>query len=324
MLQIPTWLLRMIFVFIGISLGAVVTPETLHGMATYPLSIAVLLVTMACVGYFGATYLRLVHGWDTAAAYLAAAPGGLSQVMAIAAEIGVDPRGIAFDAVHPGGRSIAVSMPAGLTLFGLVGHGTSSASPCPFNPALLGELAIWSPSRPWPAIAAYRIRFPGGLLFGAVRGIGGAARQRANPCRDALVGDQHGDDRPRRGHRSRFAGTPLRLLLCLTWPPRSARSPWRWRSRRYSRPGWSNFLPLPLRIAEVMIAFAPGSVDAMMLLALALISIRSMSARITSRASSSYRWPCRFIVRRAALARLADKVPKEPLKPQFRPPPFQD
>ena len=33
-----------VFVLVGISLGAGVTPETLHGMATYPLSIAVLLV----------------------------------------------------------------------------------------------------------------------------------------------------------------------------------------------------------------------------------------------------------------------------------------
>ena len=36
---IPTLLMRAIFILIGISLGAVVTPETLHGMATYPLSI---------------------------------------------------------------------------------------------------------------------------------------------------------------------------------------------------------------------------------------------------------------------------------------------
>ena len=41
---IPTLLMRAIFVLIGISLGAVVTPETLHGMATYPLSIIVLLL----------------------------------------------------------------------------------------------------------------------------------------------------------------------------------------------------------------------------------------------------------------------------------------
>ena len=60
---IPTLLMRAIFVLIGTSLGAVVTPETLHGMATYPLSIAVLIVAMAVISVGGAGYLRLVHGW---------------------------------------------------------------------------------------------------------------------------------------------------------------------------------------------------------------------------------------------------------------------
>ena len=36
--------MRILLVLIGISLGAVVTPATLNGMATYPLSIAVLIV----------------------------------------------------------------------------------------------------------------------------------------------------------------------------------------------------------------------------------------------------------------------------------------
>ena len=76
---IPTLMMRAIFVLIGISLGAVVTPETLHGMATYPLSIAVLLVAMAVISIAGAGYLQFVHGWGKVDAYLAAAPGGMSS-----------------------------------------------------------------------------------------------------------------------------------------------------------------------------------------------------------------------------------------------------
>ena len=78
---LPVLFTRAVFVLIGISLGSVVTPETLHGMATYPLSIAALIVAMACIGLAGAAYLRFVHGWDKVAAYLAAAPGGMSQVI---------------------------------------------------------------------------------------------------------------------------------------------------------------------------------------------------------------------------------------------------
>jgi len=54
-MSLPGPLMRTIFVLIGISLGAVVTPETLHGMATYPRSIAVLIVAWCTAG------IRLTH-----------------------------------------------------------------------------------------------------------------------------------------------------------------------------------------------------------------------------------------------------------------------
>lgn len=92
---IPVLLMRVIFVLIGISLGAVVTPETLHGMAAYPLSITVLIAAMAVIAVTGSYYLQLVHGWDKVSAYLASAPGGMSQVVGIAAEVGAEVRGIA-------------------------------------------------------------------------------------------------------------------------------------------------------------------------------------------------------------------------------------
>src|SRR5262249_59357673 len=92
---IPTLLMRAIFVLIGASLGAVVTPETLHGMATYPLSIAVLILAMAVISVGGAGYLRLVHRWGTVDSYLAAAPGGLSPVLALGAELGGGRWGVA-------------------------------------------------------------------------------------------------------------------------------------------------------------------------------------------------------------------------------------
>jgi len=58
---VPTLLMRAIFILIGISLGAVVTPETLHGITTYPLSILVLLLAMTVISVGGAGYLRVVH-----------------------------------------------------------------------------------------------------------------------------------------------------------------------------------------------------------------------------------------------------------------------
>ena len=313
---IPTLLMRTIFVLIGISLGAVVTPETLHGMATYPLSIAVLLVAMACISFAGAAYLQLVHGWDKAAAYLAAAPGGLGQVMALAAEIGADLRAIAIvQTIRV--VIVAVGLPAGLSLLGLVGHATRSAGG-PFNPALLDELAILVAASTVVAIIAHRFRFPGGLLFGAMltsavlhgSGLIHAVMPWwvANTAMIAL-GAVTG---------SRFANTPLRLLL------------------HYIAAAFGSFAVavaiaavfaaglisvLSLRIAEVMIAFAPGSVDAMMLLALALHldPVYVGAHHLTRIFFVSLTLP--FLARHAARPL---KAPNDAIKPPLVRPPFQD
>ncbi len=313
---VPTPLMRTIFVLIGISLGAVVTPETLHGMATYPLSIAVLIVAMACISFLGAGYLRLVHGWDKAAAYLAAAPGGLSQVMALAAEIGADLRAIAIvQTIRV--VIVAVGLPAGLSLLGLVGHTTGSAGG-PFNPALLDELAILVAASTVVAIIANRVRFPGGLLFGAMltsavlhgSGLIHAVMPWwvANTAMIAL-GAVTG---------SRFANTPLRLLLNFVAAAFGSFAVAVAIAAVFAA-GLMNVLPL--HIAEVMIAFAPGSVDAMLLLALALHldPVYVGAHHLTRILFVSLTMP--LVARRIGHPR---KAPDDASKPPRKRPPFED
>jgi len=262
----PTWLMRTIFVLVGISLGAVVTPATLQGMANYPLSIVVLIVAMAFVAVAGAYYLQKVHGWDRMSAYLAAAPGGMSQVIALAAEVGADLRAIAIVQTMRV-VIVAVGLPAALALFGLVHTGSPSSVGGPFVASQLGELALLIGTSGAVAALAHYVRFPGGLLFGAMvtsaiwHGTGlihavmpWSAVNTAQIALGAVTG-------------SRFANTPFRLLM------------------RFVTAAFGSFavslaiaaifaaglvVMVPVPLAEVMIAFAPGSVDAMMLLALAL------------------------------------------------------
>ena len=312
---IPTPLMRVLMVLIGISLGAVVTPETLHGMATYPLSIAVLIAACACISVSGTAYLCAVHGWDTVTAYLATAPGGLSQVMAIAIELDADVRAIAIvQTIRV--VIIAVCLPALLALFGLGGHATRSIGG-PFNPALLGELAILIAASTIVAYAAYRARFPGGLLFGAM--IASAALHGSGYINVVMpwwvaysvmiaFGAVTG---------SRFANTPLRLLL------------------RYVGAAFGSFAiavvvttlfavalvkMLSLPLAEVMIAYAPGAVDAMMLLALALNlnPVYVGAHHLTRIFFVLLTMP--FIARSANTKKLPDKASKPPLNR----PPFDD
>jgi membrane AbrB-like protein len=114
---IPTLLARVFYVTLGISIGGVVTPQTLAGVASWPLSIILVCVAMACVTAGTTGYLRNVYGWDSQTALFAGIPGALSQVMALAAERDVDLRAIAIVQTL---RVVilAVCVPAALGLFG--------------------------------------------------------------------------------------------------------------------------------------------------------------------------------------------------------------
>src|ERR1041385_8817667 len=87
---VPVNLARVISVLVGISLGAVVSPDTLKGLAAFPLSVAVLAVSTVCMIMATSAYLRIVHGWDPLSALFGSSPGGLAQVMTLSAEYKAD------------------------------------------------------------------------------------------------------------------------------------------------------------------------------------------------------------------------------------------
>ena len=321
---IPTLLMRAIFVLIGISLGAVVTPETLHGMATYPVSIAVLILAMALISIGGAGYLRLIHRWDNVDAYLAAAPGGMSQVLALGAELGGDLRAIAIvQSIRV--VVIAVGLPAGLAMLGLVGQAPPRVTGA-LSIGVLDELAILVAASTVVAIIAYRIRFPGGLLFGAMltsavlhgSGLIHAvmpwwAVNTAMVAMGAITG-------------SRFANTPLRMLLNFVGAAFGSFAVAVTIAAAFAAVLIS---VLSLRAAEVMIAFAPGSVDAMMLLALALNldPVYVGAHHLTRIFFVSLTMP--LVARRTARSlkirsEPPKQLPKQLPKPPLKRPPFQD
>lgn len=264
-LLVPSWLTRGIFILIGISLGAVVTPQTLHGMASYPASIVTLIAAMVCVSVAGTCYLYFVHGWALPTAYLSSSPGGLSQVMVVANDIGADLRAIA---IVQSMRVviIALGLPAGLALFGVSGHAVRHGNG-PLTMSVIDDLAILVAVSTVAALVAYKIRFPGGLLFGAMfasAALHGSAMVHAvvppwvANCAMVALGAVIG---------ARFTNTPVRLLA------------------NFMTAAFGSFavavtvaalfavgvtVMLSLNVSDVMIAFAPGSVDAMMLLAIAL------------------------------------------------------
>jgi membrane AbrB-like protein len=229
------------------------------------MSVGVLIVAMTCIGIACAAYLQIVHKWDRVSAYLASAPGGMSQVLAVATEVGADLRAIA---IVQSMRVviIAVGLPSGLSLLGLASH-VSRPVGSPMSWASLDEFGVLGAAAVIGAIVFHRLRFPGGLLFGAMFASGALhgtglvhfvlpwwATNAAAVALGAIIG-------------ARFAKMPLRLFFNFIG---AAAGSFAVAVTIASVFGAVVIRSMGLPVAEVMIAFAPGSADAMMLLALAL------------------------------------------------------
>jgi membrane AbrB-like protein len=167
-LSMPGWLARVFFLAIGISLGTVVTPETLQGMAAAPLSISVLAVTTVVITAASAYYLTLVHAWAPLSALLAASPGALAQVLALSAEYKADMRAIVIvQSVRV--LILGVGLPGALSLLGfaatpIVRHSAFSLA------QQITELGILIAVSVGAAYGLQWLKFPGGMLFGALLG----------------------------------------------------------------------------------------------------------------------------------------------------------
>lgn len=261
---VPVNLALPCFIMVGILLGAVVTPETLRGVATWPLSVAILVVAAICMMAATAGYLRLVHGWDPMSALLGASPGSMAQVLALSAEFGADVRGIAIVHVMRV-LLIVLGLPAGLALFGSTVEAV--VSPREATGSSLGELAALVAVSTVTGIAMARVGFPGGLMFGALAGsgflhgmdwvhvslpwwAGGAAMLTLG----AVAG-------------TRFANTGPRMLLSYLG---AAFGSFAVAAAVAASFGLMVAALLPFRLADVIVAFAPGAQDTMMVLALAM------------------------------------------------------
>jgi membrane AbrB-like protein len=263
-MTIPAPLARVVFVLIGISLGGAVTPETLKGVATWPLSVVLLCVAMICAMFGSAAYLRTVHGWTMLSGLFGSAPGALSQVMAYATQYQSDLAGIAIVQTI---RVVILTalLPVGLAMFGLLPSADTTRSFAVTDSIL--EIAILVGVSASAAIVAHFVRFPGGLIFGAMLASailhGSGLIHAAMPwwivsavmvALGALTG-------------SRFANTDLRVL------------------GKHVAAALGSFsvavaivsvfaavaaFVLNLNLSDIVVSYAPGALDAMMILALAL------------------------------------------------------
>jgi uncharacterized protein len=262
-LALPPILTQTVLVLLGISLGSLVSRQLLQHIGAYPLTIALLALATFCSTFGSSVYLQRIHGWDQTSAFLAGSPGALSQITMLAAEKGADVPAIA---VVQTMRVIILTaaLPMLLALTGIA----------PSSPPV-AAVAIASPLELTGLIAASVVvalllrlaKFPASWMFGAMIGSsllhgtglieGGlppSVRSIALVGIGALIG-------------SRFARMKTRTLLS------------------HVDAALGSFaiaiaisavfvaviaLTTPVRFADVIVAFAPGAMDAMLALALTL------------------------------------------------------
>lgn len=262
--HVPAPFARVVFVAIGISLGAAVTPETLRGVATWPFSVILLGIATICATFASAFYLRKLHRWDLLSALLGSMPGALSQVMVYANQNKSDLRGIAIV------QTIRVVILTACLPMTLVALGLLDPTPVVLQRSFdtpLHELAILVVACSVAALLLERLRFPGGLIFGAMlvsavlHGSGWIHAvlpwwvvNAAMVSLGAITG-------------SRFANTGLRLLLQYLG---AGLGSFAVAIAVVAAFAWTAISLMSLRTADVVVSYSPGALDAMMILALAL------------------------------------------------------
>jgi uncharacterized protein len=262
-LALPPILTQAVLVLLGISLGSLMSRQLLQHIGAYPLSIALLALATFCSTFGSSLYLQRIHGWDQTSAFLAGSPGALSQITMLAIEKGADVSAIA---VVQTMRVIILTaaLPMLLALTGVAPSSSPTAAIAVASPLELAELVTASIAA---ALLLRVMRFPASWMFGAMigssvlhgaglveGGLPAGVRAMALVGIGALIG-------------SRFVRMSVQTLL----------------SHLHAALGSFGVaiaisaifvaviaLTTHVRFADIIVAFAPGAMDAMLALALTL------------------------------------------------------
>ena len=91
-LFLPDWVRQVIFVLLGVSMGSGFTAETMATLFKWPASLIGLVVAVVGVMVTGVMFLNRVAGWDKPTAFFASVPGAMSYVLALALRSSADTR----------------------------------------------------------------------------------------------------------------------------------------------------------------------------------------------------------------------------------------
>ena len=262
-LAVPPIMTQIVLLLLGISLGSLMSRQLLQHVSAYPLTIALLALATFCSTFGSSLYLQRVHGWDRTSALLAGSPGALSQIILLALEKGANVPAIA---VVQTMRVIILTaaLPLLLALVGIAPASPLSLTTAIASPLELTELIAASVA---VSLLLRLIKFPASWMFGAMIGssvLHGAGlvegglppwvRGVALVGIGALIGARFARMRPKTllSHVNAALGS-FAIAIAIT----------------------AVFVTViafttHVKFSDVIVAFAPGAMDAMLALALTL------------------------------------------------------
>ena len=163
-LHVPNTLKIASYAMVGLVAGSGVRPETLRQIWTWPLSFLFLALMMAVSMPLTVAYLRRVARWDPMTALLASFPGSLSLVIATAEDVGADLRPIVVSQTL---RVLLLLLIIPLAMPWL-GHVDGISAGIGGDAVAPGELVVALALAVAGGLAAQQLRVPGGLVIGAL------------------------------------------------------------------------------------------------------------------------------------------------------------
>jgi membrane AbrB-like protein len=91
-LELPEAVRTLAFILLGIQTGTVVNADTLYRASQWPLSIVCMSITVAIIVWACMLYYECLRKWDRATAFFASLPGALSMVILLASSSKADMR----------------------------------------------------------------------------------------------------------------------------------------------------------------------------------------------------------------------------------------
>ena len=258
---IAPWLRDLGFLAVGISMGSGVTPETIAQLPSWPVTLTLVVLSIPLIAGAVMVFLMRIAGWSRATAMLSSMPGALSFLLAIAPQTDADVPRVAIVQTMRVSILVAILPLAALWL--------SEPVPPTVSPPLGGadDLILLYGAGIGGAILAHLLGVPGGLLIGGLfvsAGLHGTGLVLGQPPQwvaifgfitlGVLIG-------------TRFAGSRWRELGQVLW---------------VSLASFALGMTIAILVAmigawltgfsvwKLIVAFAPGGLEAMIVLAFAM------------------------------------------------------